>query len=98
MLYSILSDIVLIVVGNFVLWSIVSYLLTESNDTVFTKYVTRFLVVAILLLLFDTLVDSINAHDYLIDETGLPYNKIIMKVTVILTTLSSMVLHWKSYS
>ncbi len=95
MLFSVLGDLIEIGIANFVIWSIVSYMLIESTSPLFLKYTTRVLVVIIPLFLMDSLLDSILAHDVLIDETGLPYSKIVMKGSIVLTTIISVAKHWK---
>jgi|SaaInlStandDraft_5_1057022.scaffolds.fasta_scaffold03481_6 hypothetical protein len=95
MLFSVLGDLIEIGIANFVIWSIVSYLLVESPSPAFLKYSTRVFVIMLPLFLMDSLLDSIMAHDVLIDETGLPYSKIVMKLSIVLTTILSVVRHWK---
>jgi len=95
MLFSVLGDLIEIGIANFVIWSIVAYLLVESSSPAFLKYSVRVFVVFLPLFLMDSLLDSILSHDVLIDETGLPYSKIVMKASITLTTILSVVRHWK---
>jgi hypothetical protein len=94
-LYSVLEDLLLIGVANFVIWSIIAYLLSESFSPLFLKITTRILVVILPLFLLDSLHDSWSAHDILIDETGIPYSKIVMKLTILVTSVISVIRHWK---
>lgn len=95
MLFSVLGDLIEIGIANFVIWSIIAYLLVESPSPPFLKYTTRIFVIVLPLLLMDSLLDSVISHDVLIDETGLPYSKIVMKLSILLTTVISVVRHWK---
>jgi hypothetical protein len=98
MLYSALADLLVFGVANFVIWSIIAYLLAESASPLFLNVATKAFVIILPLFLLDSLYDSWLAHDYLIDVTGLPYNKIILKTSILITATASVITHWKSSS
>lgn len=98
MLYSALEDLLVIGVANFVIWSIIAYLLTESSSPLFLNVITKIFVIILPLFLLDSLYDTWLAHDYLIDLTGLPYNKVVLKSSILMTAIASIIAHWKSHS
>lgn len=98
MLYSVLEDLLVIGVANFVIWSIIAYLLTESFSPYFLNIMTKLFVIILPLFLLDSLYDTWLAHDFLIDLTGLPYNKVVLKASILITATASVITHWKSHS
>lgn len=94
MLYSILEDLVLITTSCFIMWSIIEYLLTRSSSS-FLKIFTKTFIILVVIFLIDSLNDSWQAHDVLLDMTGLPYSKIVLKVTILLTTITSIIVNWQ---
>jgi hypothetical protein len=79
------------------MWSIIEYLLTRSSSF-FLKFFTKTFTVLVVIFLTDSLNDSWQAHDILIDMTGLPYSKIILKASILLTTITSIVINWQQKS
>jgi len=79
------------------MWSIIEYLLTRSSSS-FLKFFTKSFVILVVIFLIDSLHDSWQAHDVLIDMTGLPYSKIVLKVTILLTTITSIIINWQQKS